>query len=123
MGGRKWTNSSVPADGVSLRQNKLLRETQSMSAERERELTVYPVVQLPVLVGRFVGTPRVFSCHFFDSIVPSTARASGKHQVVAGTVKESNGQDPLPLSHQLPVAMQSRQLLSSTPACSIPGLR
>jgi len=59
MGGGKLVASSVPADEVDLRRNELLRETQNMSAERERELTVYPVVQLCMLFRRFVGTTRV----------------------------------------------------------------
>ena len=63
MGDGEWASSPVPLspDEMSLRQNKLPRETQNISAECERELTVYPVVQLPVLVRRFVGTTRVCS--------------------------------------------------------------
>jgi len=71
MGGGKLVNSSVPADEVDLRRNELPREIQSISARRERGLTVYHVVQLPVLACRFAGTTRVFSCGLFDSIVPS----------------------------------------------------
>jgi len=72
LGGGEWTGSSVLVDEVGLRRNELLRETQStMSGERERELTVYPVVQLPVLVCRFVGTTRVWSRASPGSIVPS----------------------------------------------------
>ena len=71
LGGGEWTSSSVPVGEVGLRRNELLRETQSMFGEREREPTVYPVVQLPVLVSRFVGTNRVWSRASPGSIVPS----------------------------------------------------
>ena len=90
MGNGEWSSSSVPADRACLRRNELPRETQSMSGEREKKLTVYPVMQLAVLACRFVGTTRVCHYRFFDSIVPSIVRASGKHRVVAGTVKASS---------------------------------
>jgi len=61
-----------------------------MSGEREKELTAYPIVQLPVLVCRFIGTTRVRSCQGIDSVVPSIVRTSGKPQVFAGTVKGSS---------------------------------
>jgi len=88
--GGEWTSSSVPADKIGLRRNELPRKPQNMSGERERELTVYPVVQLPGLVCRFVGTSRVRSCQGIDSVLPSIVRTSGKPQVFAGTVKGSS---------------------------------
>ena len=90
MSGGERTSSSVPADKVGLKRNELLRETQNMSGERERELTVYPVGQLPVLVCRFVETTQVCSRFFLDSVVPSIVQASAKHQVVAVTVEASS---------------------------------
>ena len=120
MGGGKFASSSVPGDGIGLRRNKLPREIQNMPGERERELTVYPAVQLPALVCKSVGTIRVCSCRVFGSIVPSIVRTSGKHQVAAGTGGESNVRGLLPLSHQLLVAIKSRQPQSSALICSIP---
>jgi len=64
MGDGEWASSPVPLppDEIGLRRNKLPRETQNISADGERELTVYPVAQFPVLVRRFVGTTRVCFC-------------------------------------------------------------
>lgn len=71
----EWASSLVPLspDEIGLRRNEFPREIQNMSGECERELTVYPLVPLPVLVCRFVETTRISPCRVFGSIVPSIA--------------------------------------------------
>lgn len=63
MGGGELASSSIPlsVDEIGLRRNGPPRETWNMSGEHKRELTVYPVVPLPVLVCRSVKTTRVRS--------------------------------------------------------------